>query len=118
MRPVRIRHDAMLLRNVQTGTRIGNALVSEDRSLRGSSEATYRCSATRATVLLLLRVPKRRPDVTTAGAPPGICAASAEVARLDRMRRHGNALQASARLRRSTSIRIWRRIPATDRATN
>src|SRR3981189_207732 len=42
---------------------------------------------------------KRRLDVTTAGAPPGICASSAEVARLDRMRRYGNAFRASARPR-------------------
>ncbi len=61
---------------------------------------------------------RRRSDVTTAGVPPGICASSAEIARLDRMHRHGNALQASARLRRSTSSRTWRRIPATCRATN
>jgi hypothetical protein len=34
------------------------------------------------------------------------------------MRRHRNGFQSSARFRRSTSSRIWRKIPATDRATN
>jgi hypothetical protein len=61
---------------------------------------------------------KRRLDVTTAGAPPGICASSAEVVRLDRMPRYGNAFRANARPRRSTSTRTWRRTPATYRATN
>src|SRR5205809_7254391 len=62
---------------------------------------------------------KHRSHVTKANAPRGICASSAEVARLDQMRRHGNASQsAGARLRRSTSTRTWRKIPATCRATN
>jgi hypothetical protein len=64
--------------------------------------------------------PKRRPCATKAGAPPGICVASAEVARLDRMHRHGNAfhLLARARLRRSTWTHTWRRSLATCRARN
>src|SRR5437899_6233640 len=62
---------------------------------------------------------KLRPHVTKANAPRGICASSAEVARLDQMRRRGNAFQATrARLRRSTSTRTWRKTPAIYRATN
>ncbi len=62
---------------------------------------------------------KRRSHGTKANAPRGICASLAEVARLDQMRRHGNAFQSTrARLRRLRSTRTWRKIPAIYRATN
>ena len=59
-----------------------------------------------------------RPNVTRVGAPPGICVSSAEVARHHEMRRYENAFHSSARLRRSTSTRTWRKILAISQATN
>lgn len=59
-----------------------------------------------------------RSDAATAGVLPEICAASEQVGRPRRMRRHENAFPARFRLRTSRWIRTSRRTRATCRATN
>jgi len=62
---------------------------------------------------------RSRPGAATANAPPEICALSAGAVPPDRMHRRENVFpSATARFRRSTSTRIWHRIPAARRATS
>ena len=56
-----------------------------------------------------------RSNVTRVDAPPGIYVSSAETAQHREMRQHENAFHSSARLRRSTSTRTWRKILAISR---